>query len=326
LAAVDALVASDTAKVDKQEEQKAITGAAIKGDFESLQAAREAAEKALGKYAGGGAIYYNKLEDAEAMLVAIKKFESNNKKALLKQQKDFGDKHGTTAELIDAKAKSVGYWPLYQAPSGPYLGITELIQQTDQGKIAMAEDLAKRSAQMITSSNIHDFFVRENYQDARGWLVLAAKFSSNNAFVQSEQKTINSRIDAGLNVFYARIDARTWPPEAVAGGSPENQSVAKNYFVQSKDWAKKEKNPYKVLDLKVSGPWSVQKKNLVGSPIMYGLPVVVAVELEKDKIDNLARVFHMTLRTPESASPQTAPPFTSDTVGNSYFIRKTAIK
>ena len=76
----------------------------------------------------------------------------------------------------------------------------------------------------------------------------------------------------------------------------------------------------------VSGPWSVQKKNLFNNPIMYGLPVIVAVQKEVDKKDNLARVFHMTLRTPESASPQTAPPFTSDTVGNSYFIRKTAIK
>ena len=326
LAAVDALVVSDTAKVDQQAQQNASKGAAMKADFESLQAARETSENALGKYAGGKAIYYNKLEEADAMLVAIEKFESNDKQALLQQQKDFGKKYGTTAEEIDSNAKAVDYSPMYHAPSAAYLGITELIQQTDQGKVAMAEDLATRSAQMITSPNIHDFFVRENYQDARSWLSLAAKFSPDNALVRKEQQTIDSRIDAGLKVFYERIDARTWHPESAASDSSENQSVAKDYFVQSKDWAKRANDPYTVLDLKVSGPWSVQKKDLFNNPIMYGLPVIVAVELEKDKKDNLARVFHMTLRTPESTNPQTAPPFTSDTVGNSYFIRKTAIK
>lgn len=326
LAAVDNLVAADTAKVDQQAQQNATKGAAMKADFESLQAAREAAESALGKYAGGGAIYYNKLEEADAMLVAIEKFESNDKQALLQQQTDFGEKYGTTAEEIDGNAKSVGYWPMYNAPSAAYLGITELTQQIDQGRVAMAEDLATRSGQMVTSPNIHDFFVRENYQDARNWLSLAAKFSPDNALVIKEQQTIDSRIDAGLKIFYEKIDARTWPPESATGGSSDYQPVAKDYFVQSKDWAKRAKNPYTVLDLEVSGPWSVQKMDLFKNPVMYGLPVVVAVELEKDKKDNLARVFHMTLRTPESASPQAAPPFTSDTVGNSYFIRKTAIK
>ena len=326
LTAIDALVSSDTAKADKQEQQKVATGAAIKGDFESLQAARENAENMLGKYSGGKAIYYNKLEEAEAMFAVIEKFENNSKQALLQQQKDFGSKHGTTAEAIDGKAKAVGYWPTYHAPSGPYLGITELVQQTDLSKVAMAEDLAKRSTQMIASTHIHDFFVRENYEDARKWLALAVRFSPDNTLVENEQKTIDSRIADGLKVFYDRIDARAWPPESAAGGSPQYQSVAKDYFVQSNAWAKREKNPYNVLDLKVSGPWSVQKKDLFGSPVMYGLPVIAAVQLEKDKKDNLARVFHMTLRTPESANPTTAPPFTSDTVGDSYFVRKTAIK
>ena len=190
----------------------------------------------------------------------------------------------------------------------------------------MAEDLAEGAAHRIRSPGIHDFYVRENYQDARNWLSMAAKFSPDNALVKKEQQTIDSRIDPGLKAFYKRIDARTWPPESAADGSSEHQSVAKDYFVQSKDWAKREKEPYTVLDLMVSGPWSVQKTDLFKNPIMYGLPVIVAVELEKDKKDNLARVFHMTLRTPESASPQAAPPFTSDTVGNSYFIRKSAIK
>ncbi len=93
-------MASDTVQADKLEQQKATTGAAIKEDFESLQLAREAVEKALGKYGSGKAIYYNKLEEAKAMLVAIEKFESNDKQALLQEQEDFGEKHGTTAEVV----------------------------------------------------------------------------------------------------------------------------------------------------------------------------------------------------------------------------------
>jgi hypothetical protein len=59
---------------------------------------------------------------------------------------------------------------------------------------------------------------------------------------------------------------------------------------------------------------------------MYGLPVLLAVQMPEDKAKGLARVFILTVRTPESGNPKMEPPFTSDTVGDSYFIRAKNVK
>ena len=326
LAKVNAKVASDTALAEKQEQGRVKEFNAMQADFDKLQAEQEKAEQKLQKYTGGKAIYYNRLEEAEAMYSAIDNFEHNDKQALIEQQKAFGDKYGNTEQAINDQAKSVGFHPTYHSPCSAYIGIAQLVQNVDLSKTAMAEGLAQHSNRMIAGAlkKRHEFTVREDYQDARKWLALGAKFDPNNAVVQQEQKTIDARIDAGLKEFFARIDARTWPPDSEEGSS-KYAAEAKDYFVQSKAWAKRDKDPYKILNLIISGPWSVQKKDAFKRPVMYGLPVIVAVQLERDKKDDLARVFHLTLRTPESHNPTTAPPFTSDTVGGSYFIRKSKV-
>jgi hypothetical protein len=75
------------------------------------------------------------------------------------------------------------------------------------------------------------------------------------------------------------------------------------------------------LAVSVTGPWSVQKQNLLGNPIMYGLPIKLAVRVDSDAELNVVRVYDLTMRTVEKAGVEMEPPFDHITVGNSYFIR-----
>ena len=59
---------------------------------------------------------------------------------------------------------------------------------------------------------------------------------------------------------------------------------------------------------------------------MYGLPVLLAVEVPSDKELNVARVYVLTMRTAEGRGVKMEPPFDHITVGDSYYIRPSAVK
>jgi hypothetical protein len=99
-------------------------------------------------------------------------------------------------------------------------------------------------------------------------------------------------------------------------------------FLQKEKDKRVEKNMQvgKVLAVAVTGPWRVFKKNLLGEPIQYNLPILCAVEYKSDKDLNVVRVYDSTLLTEEFKGVKMAPPFLGATVGNSYYIRASAIK
>jgi hypothetical protein len=80
------------------------------------------------------------------------------------------------------------------------------------------------------------------------------------------------------------------------------------------------------LSTVITGDWSVQQRDIAGRPVMYGLPVLLAVQTPEDKSRQLVRVFILTVRTHESGNAKMEPPFTSDTVGDSYFVRAKNVK
>ena len=99
-----------------------------------------------------------------------------------------------------------------------------------------------------------------------------------------------------------------------------------DWFKNSPDWGKRSTKIRHPLAVVVTGPWSVQKRNLLGNPIIYGLPIKLAVRVDEDKSLNVVRVYELTMRTIESTSAKMAAPFDHITVGNSYFIRPDKVK
>ena len=59
---------------------------------------------------------------------------------------------------------------------------------------------------------------------------------------------------------------------------------------------------------------------------MYGVPALVAIEVASEKELNLVRVFDVAMRTEEKEGAAQSPPFVSVTVGNSYYIRRSALR
>ena len=157
---------------------------------------------------------------------------------------------------------------------------------------------------------------------------MASRYDAENPKVVEAQSTIDQRVAEGMKAFHTRIDKRTWPGHA--DNAPKDAKklakAALDWFKASPDWGKRDKDPRKPLAVTVTGPWSIQKKNLLGEPIMYGLPILLAVRVESDKELDVARVYVLTMRTAEMRGVKMEPPFDHVTVGDSYFIRPSAVK
>jgi hypothetical protein len=150
----------------------------------------------------------------------------------------------------------------------------------------------------------------------REWLEMAARYNSDSPKVKEMNRSLDSRLKADIDQFNAGIDRRTWPGNS-AGPIAE---AALTYFTRSGEWFKPP-HPGKVLGVAIHGDWSVQERDILGNPIMFGIPVFVAALMDEEKETGLARVYDLTLRTEQKQGVKTEPPFSSDTVGSSFYIR-----
>ncbi len=314
------------------EEDKAAAAARsgeVGADVAALKAAYDRVSSIFDA-ATGTVIYYNDLEPVEKLIIQIEDFENSDLPGLKQALDAFAAKYGSTREEIDGKADAMGYSGDYRA-SFPYIESTEGIANVAKTRVVMAEDLVANANQRLANTregSAHDFFVGEQYAVVKAWLEMAARYDAENPKVKEARAGIDQQIAEGMKSFNAEIDKRTWPGHA--SNAPKNAEAlaqaALDWFKTSPDWGKRPQDARRPLAVAVKGPWSVQATNILGEPIMYGLPVLLAVEVESDKALNVARVYDLTMRTVEQRGVKMEPPFDSITVGNSYYIRPSAVK
>jgi len=312
------------------EKQKAEAGARageVDADVAALKSELDQVSPVF-QAASGAAIYYNDLKPVEELIVKIEGFERKELPEIRQKMEAFARKYGSTAEAIDTKAQSGGYSGQQRA-SYPYTELAKGIENVGKTRTAMAESLVdKARAQLDGMAKAHDFSMAEQLAGVKAWIATAARYQSDNPAVVQARAAIDQQIAQAMQDFNARIDKRTWPGQAANAPSnaDELRKAALEWFKNSPDWGRREKEPRRPLAVVVTGPWSIQERNIVGEPTMYGLPVLLAVEVDSDKDLKVARVFALTMRTAERVGVKMEPPFDHVTVGDSYFMRSSAVK
>ena len=142
--------------------------------------------------------------------------------------------------------------------------------------------------------------------------------------VKELSESVERRLAEDMKALGVKIDAVKWPG-SVSGKKKEEEAGLK-YFKESPDWEKRPTEPRRVLAFAIRGEWTVQKTNVLGQPVQYGIPALLVVQVDGEKKDNLARVYNLTLRNAESTNAKPVPPFTEITVGDSWYIRPVAVK
>jgi hypothetical protein len=294
----------------------------VAGDVEKLNKILEPLKNTIFSKATGTALYYNDLNPVIECIEMIEKFEKNDLAKAQKALDEFSTKYGNTPDEVEKKTDELGYQGNRQ-PKFIFKNMKEGIEKVARTRVVMAEDLVKKlDAQLNGLPSKHDFYRMEMHERAREWMEMAERYDPANEKVEEAKSSIEAKLAEDTKKLLKKIDKQSWPGNTSGGDA----KAALKFFKEDKGWGKNKKTPQIPLGVSVIGSWSIQKKDILGKPIMYGLPVLIAVQHVNEKKDKLARVFSVTMRTEEMAGARKKPPFVSITVGNSYFIRSKKVK
>ncbi|MCX7002174.1 MAG: hypothetical protein NTV22_02745 [bacterium] len=329
LDAIPGRLQQTSASVAAVQTARTATSAGIAADAEQLANEYKRLRESTFDKAGGAAVYYNDLGPVTNLLAVIVAFENNELETTKKMLADFHVKYGETEEDIRASTDD-------SAAARDCRNLEEGIANVAKTRITMAEDLAERIDQRLTGlADAHDFYRLARHDEVRAWLAVAQQYDKTNAKVAALTQRCDKALADDLQQIKAKIAARKWPAHAANAPADAKKlaATALDWFKNSTDWGKREQNdratdkqPRVPLAVAVTGPWSIQERNIVGEPTMYGLPILLAVQLPADGKDGLARVFVLTMRTAEFKGVKMEPPFDSVTVGDSYFINADAVQ
>jgi hypothetical protein len=329
LAAAEQKSAEAKKRFSESQAANAASSKEVDADIKNLLGEYKRVEPLFAK-ATGNVMYYNDLAEVKELLSQIESFENSDLEKIDASMKTFGQKYGSTADEIDKKADAMGYTGQSRA-SFPYTELSAGIKNVQATRTVMADDLVRRASDMKArvSKGVGDLARTKQYGRIREWGELAARMDKENPRVKEFNSGLDAWIKDDMKALHAKIDKVAWPGHA--DNAPDDaKKLAKIAveFLQKEENTRGEKNLEvgKVLAVAVTGPWRVFKKNILGEPIQYNLPILCAVEYKSDQDLNAVRVYDSTLLTEEFKGVKMAPPFLGATVGNSYYIRASEIE
>jgi len=303
----------------------------VNADVKALKAEYDRVQPIFAK-ASGFAIHYNDLKGPEELIESIEDFEQNELKGIQEHMQAFADKYGTTREEIDRKATSMGYVDSYYRASFAYTKLIEGIENVEKTRTAMADDLIRRAEDMKerTTKGIHDFARLDQHERIKQWGQMAARFDAENPRVLEFNEMVEAWVKADAQALNEKIDKAVFPKQASDAPQDARQLVkAAIEFLQKENEklaVERGSEVSHVLAVSITGPWRVFAKNILGEPIQYNLPIATAVQTESEKGQGLARVYLSTLLTHEMKGVKMGPPFLGVTMGDSHYIRASAVK
>ncbi len=317
--------------VAESKEKASAAAGEVNTDVEALKVSYDRVQPVLEK-ATGSAIYYNDLAAVKTILEQIEQFEKTDLPEIKQKMAAFGEKYGTTEDEIDEKADAMGYVNNYYRASFFYIQLAQGMENVQKTRIVMADDLIRRAGEMKTrtSKGIHDFARLKQHARIIAWGEMAARFDPENPRVKEFNDGVKAWVAADTKALNTKIDKAGFPK--TSGDAPKDAAKlakeAKVFLQKEEDQlaAEKGKEVGQVLAVVVTGPWRVFKKNILGEPVQYNLPIATAVQTKSEKAQNLARVYLSTMLTHEMKGVKKAPPYLGATVGDSYYIRPAALK
>ena len=141
------------------------------------------------------------------MIGLIENFEAKEKAGVEQALAEFSAKYGSSAEQIEAKAKSMGYSGNYRA-SYAYTELTKGLENIAKTRTVMADDLVRRAGEMKgrIKKGMHDFFRVKHYTMLKEWAASADRLDKDNPRVKDFQAGLDSWIKQDMADLNGKID------------------------------------------------------------------------------------------------------------------------
>ncbi|HOO63874.1 MAG TPA: hypothetical protein PK364_08120 [Synergistaceae bacterium] len=306
------------------QEEKVSQEAAERG--EAFMALYTALEKQYGDLFAGHALSYPNqgFSPYEKALERLVDFQSRGLPKIQEALDILNPFYGTTAPEIEESMRQADYHGGH-TPWRFYALLEEVPGKVRETRIATGKDLAaKAEEQLGYLPDIHDFAREASHETIREYTRLAAAFAPEDPHIQAFAEELETRLQEDAAMLYAEVDKRKWPGSI--SGKDKEEKAGMAFFENDPGWGKREDRNRIPRKVAIRGEWNVQEKDLLGQPVMYGIPAFVAVEVPEEGKRNLLRVYNVTLRTQKQAGAKPEPPFAEITVGDSWYIRTEAIQ
>jgi hypothetical protein len=298
-------------------------------DVETLISAREKADE-LFRMADDIATTSGDDEQRQAAydkaLAAFAEFDAKTGPALQKLLDEFGAKYGTSQTDIENKLHELKGGPVdyRRTPGAVYEEIAAGIAAVAKARQDVAIRLLEQADQALDNLGDYDERIRlETIDKQKPVLELALKFDPNNADAKERLTKLPDLRKAEAEKIERAIDARKWPANKTDFAGPGKVA---DLVAASMAWIKAngQGDDKVVLAVRVVDDWFVNERDVLGQPKNYGLPVLVAYQMHKDKAagKDLAVVFELNMITRDA---KMAPPFVLTGVMGSYWFRASKI-
>jgi len=272
----------------------------------------------------------------DSILALMKEVETQDVPKISKQLVAFAGKYGKTSEQINQAMREVvkidwhsGRHPREEAGM-LYEKLSKRISDIPLAKERKAEEML-REAEGVQSTI--DAFSRqvneENYEKLRIKLDLALQFDPQNEKAKEWLGRLDSDKEKAFAAIERSINEAKWPGHYSNFSGPGNPD---QLAASAMDWLRKDEafrgkqDPDHTFAVCVRGDWWVAKRNILGQPIQWGLPIYAACHDSKEKAKGLCRVFSLTILTQEGPEIPQAPPWTGVTVGDNYTMKIAHVK
>ena len=315
-AAADASAASEAA------------GAGAQADAERIIASRDKHGDVLDTIHGRSVVYYDNPESAREGLATIEAAEAaaGEIRPLMQTVAErYGRERGAITEAMDAAGVSVDKANYMVAANAHDL--FEFLEQLAATRAASAETIVEGVRSRL--DDLEDFAANIQQQrlaEALEMIEIGQQIDPNQSELNRLRVAVEEAASEKQAEQMARIESAEWPGHVASFDGPGSieqlsQSVHE-YLSNDRDWGQREVKPQEVLSVAVRGPWQVAKRDILGQPIQWRLPVLVAVTDDELRPDGIARAYELSMVAMEGAANDApkSPPWDGFWVGDNFFL------
>jgi hypothetical protein len=284
---------------------------------------------ALDSIHGRSVVYYDNPDAAREGLAVIESAESSAaeiRPVMKTVAERYGRERGPITEAMDAAGVSVDK-PNYMVAANAH-DLFEFLEQLTTTRAASAETIVEGVRSRF--DDLDDFAANIQQQrlaEALEMIEIGQQIDPNQPELNRLRVAVEEAASEKQAEQMARIESAEWPGHVASfegPGSIEQLSRSVNeYLSNDRDWGQREVEPQEILSVAVRGPWQVAKRDILGQPIQWRLPVLVAVTDEALRPDGIARAYELSMVAMEGAANDApkSPPWDGFWVGDNFFLK-----
>jgi hypothetical protein len=320
----------DSGDTDRKDDPEGSAGReTATADAEAIIALHSEHGEVLGSIHGNSVVYYDNPDAANEGLATIEAAETAAAeiRPLMKNVAErYGRERGAITEAMDAAGVSVDKANYMVAANAHDL--FEFLEQLAGTRSASAQTIVDGVRSRL--DDLDDFAAniqQKRLAEAMEMIEIAQAIDPNHPELGRLRVAVEEAASDKQAEQMARIESAEWPGHVASFDGPgsidELSRSVHEYLSNDRDWGQREVKPQEILSVAVRGPWQVAKRDILGQPIQWRLPVLVAVTDEELRPDGIARAYELSMVAMEGSANDAprSPPWDGFWVGDNFFLR-----